>query len=687
MRLIPFHISTILGLFKCFEAVCVMLDRSKADIQSLIDVLTANCVEILDQLNLTQSEYIHATSYTTWDPPHLWRCAVHVLEFALLSYAGAHLEAFDEKYLRGKKLSFIVSGYMGPQSRSPLSIVLHRRRLQCLDEFLGGQDVWVFHLASSTSCFPEGTRLLLSTDISTLADVWGPMWMVKCSSNEQIIDRYNIGNGVIVPWCESTSPTGSIVSPNYSEKLCHWIPWRDFDLDDVKSHQLNLLEPHFSGTETLLIGAYTVTHVTPAMPNQPTSPSRAVSNTGSCLQVCEECKPSCEELVDMKNMMRRDGALREPRTFDPRRYKDSHAFQIQGSAMGFVSLSNTVTYKRRVGQTMKARLLERWRNGLRNPVELESWSGLEISLCTRNARRRRLLNILNSQTIRRYLGSVSFEWINLECKLAYFRSLVSPAAFRQFWKANPSYRPCVGKAISICLDALQETGSNGPDHSLAALWVENFEEGPVSIDTDSTSSDEGEVASKGKSCAKGLQETQLPCHDFEVAEDWIVTFSRTKHTWTEFLSDTTTRFTMAIIDPICLECTDTNLQERRCQSREKHIGFSTLQTALQLNESILKNEGLKYENRSWDITAVKKHARFDLGDHGSLKVFVKPCLGAHLIVEWSPVKSKKWQELKDVSINEDMLGRQLNQHHQEYVRGKWDVEPLPILILSSRTTL
>ena len=44
--------------------------------------------------------------------------------------------------------------------------------------------------------------------------------------------------------------------------------------------------------------------------------------------------------------------------------------------------------------------------------------------------------------------------------------------------------------------------------------------------------------------------------------------------------------------------------------------------------------------------------------------------------------SKKWHELKEVSINEDLLGKCPERHHQEYIRGKWDVEPLPVLILS-----
>jgi hypothetical protein len=63
-----------------------------------------------------------------------------------------------------------------------------------------------------------------------------------------------------------------------------------------------------------------------------------------------------------------------------------------------------VTYKRRKGQNIKDTLVERWRNTKnRNPGKLEAFYGVEVSLCTHNARRRRLLELLNSTTMRKYL--------------------------------------------------------------------------------------------------------------------------------------------------------------------------------------------------------------------------------------------------------------------------------------------
>ena len=354
----------------------------------------------------------------------------------------------------------------------PLSnnIVLRRRRLQCLNDFLGRQEVWVFCLSSPISPPKEDIRLFLSTQIEPLADVWGPMWKSLRSGSSKEILEYNIGNGVIVPWCW---PTGRFDALPFrlesNETYCHWISCKSYSAEDVESHQQRISKTFFNATETLLIGAIN----TPKTCLRPACHS-IQDNDG--LHVNSGCKLSLEDFARIKNMMRRKGALKEPRTESSRRYKASHAVQIQGSAMGFVSIANTVTDKRRSGFSMKDTLVERWRHGLRNPVELESYSGIEVSLCTQNARRRRLLEILQTETIRKYLRSISFEWINETCKQRYFQSLSDPKSFRRFWKRHPTYRLCVGDAISICLDALQETGINEQNGEFSALWVSSFEE-------------------------------------------------------------------------------------------------------------------------------------------------------------------------------------------------------------------
>jgi hypothetical protein len=99
--------------------------------------------------------------------------------------------------------------------------------------------------------------------------------------------------------------------------------------------------------------------------------------------------------------------------------------------MGFGNVDGSVTCKRRAGFNMKDTLVERWRNGLRNIADLESFSGVEVSLCTRNAGRRRLWQILGSPTMYSFLKGNTFEWKNIECEKAYYKALSSRKRFRQ----------------------------------------------------------------------------------------------------------------------------------------------------------------------------------------------------------------------------------------------------------------
>jgi hypothetical protein len=176
----------------------------------------------------------------------------------------------------------------------------------------------------------------------------------------------------------------------------------------------------------------------------------------------------------------------------PRRCTDGYTVQVSGCAMGFGNVGGSVTCKRRPGFNMKDTLIERWRNGLRNIADLESFSGVEVSLCTRNARRRRLWQILGSPTIYSFLKGNTFEWKNIECEKAYYKALSSRKRFRQRFRelyADKNFRVDVGDAISACLDALAETGVDDDTGELSAIWVQSIQiENPDEDLTSDTSS-------------------------------------------------------------------------------------------------------------------------------------------------------------------------------------------------------
>jgi hypothetical protein len=231
-------------------------------------------------------------------------------------------------------------------------------------------------------------RLCLLSNIETLTDVWGPSWKMLCELDPSRIERLDIGNGLIIPWMlpldagsEIKNGSNASLDLQAGEIYCHWIAAKKWNSEDIAMHQAGLERRYILETDKLLIGA---------------------KEHG--LRVNKECVPTVEYMSDIKTKLNNKSALRSPGSDRPRRYADSLAVQVQGSVLSAVSAGGIITYKRRAGHNMKDVLVERWRNTKnRNPAELEAFCGIEVSLCTQNARRRRLLDLLNSATMRKYL--------------------------------------------------------------------------------------------------------------------------------------------------------------------------------------------------------------------------------------------------------------------------------------------
>lgn len=624
--------------------------------------VTVKCTEMLLKIGL--SPYVLSNG----EQHVLWECAVQTLELGVLSYAGAHIERFDQdlpevnidlfKIPRRFMYHDLVLRGMSPWDDH--EIHFRRRRLQCLDKFLGEQQPWVFHRDFSTG---GNQRLFLSASIQALTDLWGPSWKIIHDSEPGKIQRLDIGNGAIIPWTSETTQGQKNIEKGASEVFCHWISFKDWNDAEIEAYQASAPRNFLLETDTLLIGA--------------------TNNLGLVLN--PDCTSSIERLLKVKTKFSELGALRELNTFRSVRYVESHSVQVQGSALGFFTAGDTITYKRRSGQTMKDALVERWRHGLRNPMDLESFSGVEISLCSRNARRRRLLHLLGSSTMQNYLHGITFKWISDDCERAYFQALRSPKRFRKFWKENKEYLENVGDAISKCLDALEETGIEGESRELRGLWVESFD-----IEGESDGESDDDEDSKDDFTPTAV--TQLSSHFFE---EWIVTLFRSEHTWTGFLQDSEESLTMAVLGTACLDFDHGGYGRRCSQARtlasNSKSGYPVLETSIQLNSSLLSSTKLTQEivdsgkTTIWNAKELNKGTTFPLGDHGSLKVLAAANRVCPAIMEWHGVKSETMKEIKNVAINEKLLGENKEKHHKEYMRGKWEAKPLPILVLSKST--
>jgi hypothetical protein len=480
------------------------------------------------------------------------------------------------------------------------------------------------------------------------------MWRVSDPSSPDLIQQYRIGNGSILPWFgnvsdRTSSDYATSAQLKVSEVFCHWISSKDWDADYVAKHQIRSVK-YLTENDRLLIGA------------------------PSGFSVNQNCKPSSEDLLRVKTFFFEQHAIHPPGVSPARRFKDSQSFTLQASILSVMSVGSSLSYKRQSGHTIKDVLVERWRDPkLRDHADLEVLGGLQVSLCTRNALRTRLRDVLRSRTAKKYLESILFEWVSEECEAAYFTALQSRKLFKRFWGGPVDWRKNAGDAISVCLDMLQDTGVDQDNRHLSTLWVEAFED----IDSD----DDYEQDSAGS------------CADSPEAEKMIINLFRSEYTWTSLVKDSEECLTMAVMVTSCLVYRDKHGYGRRCCGFKpiKTNGYPVLKTRLYLNQSILQDEGLlevtcpDTSKVSWNTDRLRKGTSFNLGNHGTLVMLQKVGKGSALEVGWKPILSETVQEIKNVAKNEMVLGKGVERHHWEYLPGVCASSPLTVLVLSDRS--
>ena len=442
VRLSSVSIVEIQRLATLFEnaLLCISdtISLETAQLVKLTVELTSYCRKFLRDLGLLHLPHAEDDTYTSDEM--LWRSIVHTLDLAILSYAGAHIEPFDARYLG---ISVEVFNVPAPfvadlhrDGRAAGMISLRRRSLECLDGFLHGKNVWVF--CDSSSDVGSNDRLHLVTKIDIFADIWGPLWKDCRVKTPAEAYRYRVGDGYIIPWMTNDQPT--LLS---GEVRCHWVTASDLPQPNYSQAQWS-----FNGSETLVIGA---PHV----------------------KINAHCR--CD-LREIKKRLHECARLRNLGTYGPSTYLDAETLEIQVGvpAKGIVG-KYARTWKRREGHPLRLALLEVWDHpelNLIDPAFFEHRMGLEFSLATHNARKVPLVKLLGSSSMRQLLES--FQWANDECKRHYLVAVsdADPKAFRRLWENRPEWREDIRKAVCCCLHALSGTGVRKEDpEALSVAWV------------------------------------------------------------------------------------------------------------------------------------------------------------------------------------------------------------------------
>ncbi|KAL9073843.1 MAG: hypothetical protein Q9161_002675 [Pseudevernia consocians] len=611
-----------------------------------------------------------------------WRCALEILDFGILAYEGAHVSRFDQHIFDTNIDEFSLPEYSlcflplaHERAHEETCVHFYRLRMNCLAEFVDNSEVWVLGRATD----PPNQALYLSTDIETFADVWGPVWKVADQSQSGMFSRYNVGGGSIIPW-----PWDSSIHPSLEagERLCHWKNNNDYikfkvgdssDLsewkrlkaadccradafegssstssDSEEPPDLRLDLESFGGsiTERLLVGA---------------DSSKSCSNNSSISSPRLRWKRCHCSIDDSKQQLKESGRLDHMIASKSYRYVDSQQTSLVVGSHG-VQAGQARTIKNKREETLKASLLDRWENESesRDPREFENLWGVAVSLCTMNARRVRLVEILGEASVVSLLRQ--FPWSDADksehdpkstLQKEYFKAVRSadPLSLGKLWEDHPPWREELGNALLLCLRILVKTGYDENRDEFHILWTPPRCRSPRRI-----------------------------------------TLKSKDQTWMKFLKDTTSSMTIAVAVEDSLGSDDSCDGNR---SQWNH-GTSILETAICVNRSLdpastlIKIRGCRDEDRwlqridlrkwrhSWDVSNFDgRHEHFWMDSQSRLRS-IRSLNQWCLLLEMDKVKRLLLRELVGMRPSEQLGHWEYTDEEAESTKYR----PIPVHIRS-----
>jgi hypothetical protein len=318
---------------------------------------------------------------------------LRILNLVLISHVYAHVGSFDHTITGDLTMQreFHVSKErcvsVETRPNDGQSIILTRRTLRCLSGFLGGEQVWVFHHLGKN--VRRGDELFVSATPEDFANAWGPMWKIKKAGDPSVVMRYDLEHGSIVPanLTESLFHFSSATNMRLDEQRCHWISHSQLqNIQKVRDHDVSKQDgiSHMTHQSRLLIGA--------------------------CEHTVRRNDVECYcNMAKAKSRFQFQGFIRDLHYVPTQSLRDSIQVgtSIGGASTGSISLSYRQTMKNLPGRTAQEAFYKRWvHREIRNWNCLFKYCGLEISICTRNSRRLRFVDLLAGATLRTALQSL-----------------------------------------------------------------------------------------------------------------------------------------------------------------------------------------------------------------------------------------------------------------------------------------
>ena len=558
-----------------------------------------------------------------------------MLDLALISYSAAFRGDVLEE-CKNTKLRLRLHS-LADAANNPVS--LQRRHLTCLNPMLREDQVWVFLPPTDQGSFH------LSAGISSLADIWGPCWEVRRDPEGPLV-QLNIGNGCIVPWKNNDE-----ISLLLDERLCHWLPYNLSQEWSLATEGGLEAEP----PEELPDTPENIHHYASFACSEPfSSDDRLLIAANSDELQCLPC--GCESTSMIREFQNR-GRLSVLGTKRLLNFIDTKQVSLVGGAHG-VSVGASLHWKQIGPRTVKDELKEAWeyQPETRHPRLFKALWGVEVSLCTLNARRVSLWDLLKSSSIQELVKRYPWPNQNVEEIRAKgaFQAAMACDDYRDLFRLWEDQRRWVkeyGKVLLVCMRALFKTGLDYQRGEFNLFWM-----APSNV---------------------------LPNR---------AVLATSEQTWTSVLEDTPTGCTMAVLRDECFRFSDSTVSPScKCvPSEARKSSSSVLETSLHVSPNLGPTLGLKVEDygsrpcsewrtllrpwgQIWNVSKVKRGTRVWL-----------PVTKSTMFVQDVPssyhLRLKRKRTTRTNGFWQILLGTEEDGHWEYMGDEETSIRPLPIHI-------
>jgi hypothetical protein len=449
------------------------------------------------------------------------------------------------------------------------------------------------------------------------------MWRITIPGNPELTLRYDLEYGSIIPGTFDGGPF-STVDVGADEQLWHWIPHQEMRNTERQGPRAPML---YSPNSNLLVGAYEHS----VYPN----PNRCFCDMSAA-----------------KARFQGEGWIRSLNFVPPGRMTDSYQVHASmgGGVIGAPTIGFSQTMKLLSGYASQEAFCKRWLNkDFRNWKTLLAYCAVEISICTRNCRRVRFVDLLAGNTIKRHLANLP-NYLQEPWRAAFESTLnTNPDLLIHFSEDNLEWRKSAEEYIGYCLETLLETGIGSRTDSartgdrLRAFWIYGN-------------------------------------------QDMTIAFPPRHYSWTGFMD----------FDSVCsfvvLEACLVNRFGRKCCHPFEHIKNPqhdippVLEVFLFINENGRYPEGMKKMRskkkgqKVWIVKGIQDDpCSFHLGERGILHSH-RCCSHKVLVGQWESLNLMNAAKRKLALLVSGKAVARSYHYEQEYEGSEVDVEAVPYLI-------